>query len=55
MSEEITVKKDEGKTKDEVETDNDLLDKARAYTWKEAQLIIQVFQNHPRYSHYQLP
>lgn len=52
MSEEITVKKDEGKTKDEVETDNDLLDKARAYTWKEAQLIIQAFQNHPRYSHY---
>ncbi|QSJ19439.1 site-specific integrase [Nostoc sp. UHCC 0702] len=39
-----------GKTQKEVETDNDVLDKSKAYTWDEAQIILEwIKENRPHW------
>ncbi|MBD2499770.1 site-specific integrase [Anabaena azotica] len=40
LSDEITTKGAKGKTQNEVETDNDVLDQSKAYTWNEVQVIL---------------
>ncbi|BDI19076.1 hypothetical protein ANSO36C_48780 [Nostoc cf. commune SO-36] len=47
MAEEVTSKGAQGKTKYEVETenDNDVLDRGKAYTWDEAQAILNYIKN----------
>ncbi|MBN3927370.1 tyrosine-type recombinase/integrase [Nostoc sp. NMS4] len=50
MSEEIVSKGAQGKTQNEVEieADNDVLDRGKAYTWDEAQIILDYVQvNYP--------
>ncbi|MBC1239696.1 site-specific integrase [Nostoc sp. 2RC] len=48
MSEEMVKKGAKGKTQDEIDTevDDDVLDRAKAYTWDEAQAIIEYLKNH---------
>ncbi|MEH1782211.1 MAG: tyrosine-type recombinase/integrase [Nostoc sp.] len=41
LSDEITNKGAIGKTQNQVETDSDILDKSKAYTWNEAQIILR--------------
>lgn len=48
MAEEIVQKGARGKTQDEAEIENDdVLDRTKAYTWDEAQTIIEYLKNHP--------
>ncbi|WP_414514687.1 tyrosine-type recombinase/integrase [Nostoc sp. PCC 9305] len=52
MSDEIITKSAKGKTQKEieVETDDDVLDRGKAYTWNEAQIILSYVQS--EYSHW---
>ncbi|WP_375494656.1 hypothetical protein [uncultured Nostoc sp.] len=52
MAEEIVSKGAKGRTQQEVETDNDVLDESKAYTWNEAQIILEYIQNTATLSHY---
>ncbi|MDZ8225914.1 hypothetical protein [Nostoc sp. ChiVER01] len=47
MAEEITTKGTKGKTQNEVETENDddVLDRAKAYTWDEREIILDYIKN----------
>jgi integrase len=47
LADEIKIKGAKGKTKEEIEmtNDNDVLDKSKAYTWDEAQEILNYVQN----------
>ncbi|MDF5706793.1 MAG: site-specific integrase [Nostoc sp. S4] len=49
MAEEIVNKGAQGKTQNEIdiEIDDDILDRGKAYTWDEAQTIIEYLKNHP--------
>ncbi|MDZ7951279.1 site-specific integrase [Nostoc sp. DedQUE09] len=51
MAEEITTKGARGKTQDEidVENDDDVLNKAKAYTWNEAQTILEYAKKKPHW------
>lgn len=54
MAEEIVNKGAKGKSRDEVEieTDDDVLDRGKAYTWNEAQVILEYIQNTSTLCHY---
>lgn len=45
MAEEIVNKGAKGKTREEAETDDDVLDQSKAYTWDEAQVILDYVED----------
>ncbi len=54
LAEEITIKGAKGKKQDEVntETDNDVLDKSKAYTWDEVQVILEYIKSSANKQHW---
>ncbi|MBD2495014.1 tyrosine-type recombinase/integrase [Nostoc sp. FACHB-280] len=52
MAEEIQRLGAQGKTQEEIETDDDVLDQSKAYTWEEAQIILDYVENRPALSHW---
>ena len=54
LEKEITVKGAKGKKQNEVQTesDDDVLDTTKAYTWNEAQTILNYIKNTPQISHW---
>ncbi|MEH2299801.1 MAG: tyrosine-type recombinase/integrase [Nostoc sp.] len=51
LTDEITNKGARGKLQNEVENDNDVLDKTKAYKWEEAQTILEFIKNNCLYWH----
>ncbi len=45
LAKEIVTKGAKGKTQDEVENDNDVLDQSKAYTWEDAGIIVDYVEN----------
>ncbi len=54
MAEEITNQGAKGKTAQdfEIETDCDILDKSKSYTWEEVEIILKYIKNHSRMSYW---
>lgn len=53
MAEEVNVnKKVKTISQDDVQSDNDILDKTRAFTWNEAQIILEAYRTSKQSSHY---
>ncbi|MDZ7968759.1 MAG: tyrosine-type recombinase/integrase [Nostoc sp. DedSLP03] len=57
LGDEIKVRGSQGKTREEIEieTDDDLLDKSKAYTWDEVEAILKYIKNYPAKSHWYEP
>jgi len=53
LADDIAVKSLKGKSQDEVEieTDDSVLDKSKAYTWEEVQIILEFIENTPTKKH----
>jgi integrase len=49
ITDDIQTKGAKGKLQNEIETDNDLLDKSKAYTWDEVQVILEAFEKFPHW------
>jgi integrase len=54
LSEDIATQGAKGKTQDEIiiEDENDVVDKTKAYTWDEANSILDYIQNNPKINHW---
>ncbi|MBD2299103.1 tyrosine-type recombinase/integrase [Nostoc sp. FACHB-87] len=54
LADDIKVLGAKGKKQTEVntETDDDVLDKSKAYTWHDVQTILEAFKNHPKKFHW---